>query len=51
MGTAHDPVTGQERPLRAAQLAVEDQSVEATDVRLPKHPQAGTAILRGRTGP
>jgi hypothetical protein len=34
MGTAPDPVTGQERALRAAQLAVEDQSVDATDVRL-----------------
>jgi Flp pilus assembly protein TadG len=34
MGTAPDPVTGQERALRAAQLAVEDQSVDATDVQL-----------------
>ena len=34
MGTAPDPVTGQQRALRAAQLAVEDQHVEATDVRL-----------------
>src|SRR5687767_5894466 len=34
IGTAPDPVTGQARALRAAQLAVEDQSVEATDVRL-----------------
>ena len=34
MGTAPDPVTGHERALRAAQLAVEDQSVDATDVRL-----------------
>ncbi len=41
MGTAPDMVTGQERALRAAQLAVEDQSVEATDVRLAYAP-AGT---------
>jgi Flp pilus assembly protein TadG len=34
IGTAPDPVTGQERALRAAQLAVEDQSVNATDVRV-----------------
>ncbi len=34
MGTAPDPVTGQARAERAARLAVEDQSVEATDVRL-----------------
>jgi hypothetical protein len=38
MGTAPDPVTGQERALRAAQLAVEDQSVEATDLRLAYAP-------------
>jgi Flp pilus assembly protein TadG len=34
MATAPDPATGQDRALRAAQLAVEDQSVDATDVRL-----------------
>jgi hypothetical protein len=34
IATAPDPETGQQRALRAAQLAVEDQSVEATDVRL-----------------
>jgi hypothetical protein len=34
MGTAPDPVTGRARAERAAQLAVEDQSVQATDVRL-----------------
>ncbi len=38
MGTAPDPATGQERALRAAQLAVEDQSVDATDVRLAYAP-------------
>ncbi len=34
IATAPDPATGQERALRAAQLAVEDQSVDATDVRV-----------------
>ncbi|UOY03747.1 TadE/TadG family type IV pilus assembly protein [Blastococcus sp. PRF04-17] len=34
IGTAPDAVAGHERALRAAQLAVEDQSVDATDVRL-----------------
>jgi hypothetical protein len=34
MGTAPDPVSGATRALRAAQLAVEDQHVEATDLRL-----------------
>jgi hypothetical protein len=34
MGTAPDPIAGQERALRAAQLAVEDQSIEPTDLRL-----------------
>ena len=31
IGTAPDPLTGHERALRAAQLAVEDQSIDATD--------------------
>jgi hypothetical protein len=34
MGTAPDPITGEARALRAAQLAVEDQHVDATDLRL-----------------
>ncbi len=34
IGTAPDAATGRERALRAAQLAVEDQSVDATDVRV-----------------
>lgn len=34
IATAPDPVTGQDRALRAAELAVEDQSIDATDVRL-----------------
>ncbi len=46
IGTAPDPDTGHERALRAAQLAVEDQSVEATDLRLtyaPPGADCGTA--------
>jgi Flp pilus assembly pilin Flp len=38
IGTAPDPVTGQERALRAAELAVEDQSVDATDLQLAYAP-------------
>jgi Flp pilus assembly protein TadG len=34
IATAPDPSTGRQRALRAAQLAVEDQSVDATDVRV-----------------
>jgi Flp pilus assembly protein TadG len=34
IATAPDPVTGQARAERAAELAVEDQSVDATDVQL-----------------
>jgi Flp pilus assembly protein TadG len=34
IATAPDPMTGQQRALRAAQLAVEDQSVDETDVRV-----------------
>ncbi len=34
IGTAPDPASGQQRALRAAELAVEDQSVDATDVRI-----------------
>jgi hypothetical protein len=50
MGTATDPITGQERALRAAQLAVEDQSVDATDVRLAFAPAgASCEAARGYT--
>jgi Flp pilus assembly protein TadG len=50
LGTAPDPVTGQERALRAAQLAVEDQSIEATDVRLAYAPAgAGCTATGGYT--
>jgi hypothetical protein len=41
IGTAPDPVTGAARAEAAAALAVEDQSVEATDVRVAYLP-AGT---------
>jgi Flp pilus assembly protein TadG len=39
IGTAPDLVTGEERALRAAQLAVQDQSVDATDLRIAYVPQ------------
>jgi Flp pilus assembly protein TadG len=39
IGTAPDLVTGEERALRAAQLAVEDQSVHTTDVRVAYAPR------------
>jgi hypothetical protein len=38
MGTAPDPVSGRARAEAAVALAVEDQSVEATDVRLAYAP-------------
>ena len=38
IATAPDAVTGQERALRAAELAVEDQSVDVTDLRLAYAP-------------
>ena len=41
LGTAPDAAAGQERALRAAQLAVADQSVDATDVLVAYAP-AGT---------
>jgi hypothetical protein len=50
IGTAPDPVTGQARAERAAQLAVEDQSVRATDVRLAYAPAgAGCEAAGGYT--
>jgi hypothetical protein len=42
MGTAPDPVTGEARALRAAQLAVADQHVDATDLRLSYVGPGGT---------
>jgi Flp pilus assembly protein TadG len=38
VGTAPDAVTGQERALRAAQLAVEDQSVDLADLQVAYAP-------------
>jgi len=46
IGTAPDPTTGQERALRAAQLAVEDQSVDVTDLQLT-YAQAGVDCADG----
>jgi Flp pilus assembly pilin Flp len=48
IATAPDPVTGQQRALRAAQLAVEDQSVDVTDLRLGYSPAgAGCGAVGG----
>ena len=48
MGTAPDAVTGQARAERALQLAVEDQHVDATDVRLSyAAPGADCAVAGG----
>jgi hypothetical protein len=43
LGTAPDPVTGQARAEAAVRIAVEDQSVEATDVVLAYAPVGGDA--------
>ena len=51
MGTAPDAVTGQERALRAAQLAVEDQSVEVTDMRLEYAPAGSGCEAAGSYTP
>jgi hypothetical protein len=47
MGTAPDPVSGQERALRAAQLAVEDQSIGATDLRVAYAPAGADCDAAG----
>ena len=50
IGTAPDAATGMARAERAAQLAVEDQSVQATDVQLAYAPAgAGCAAAGGYT--
>lgn len=49
--TAPDPVTGQERALRAAQLAVEDQSVDVTDLRLAYAPAGADCGAAGAYSP
>ncbi len=51
MGTAPDPATGQERALRAAQLAVEDQSIDAADVRLGFAPAGADCTAAGSYTP
>jgi Flp pilus assembly protein TadG len=50
IATAPDPGTGQQRALRAAELAVEDQSVDVTDLRLAYAPAgAGCDAAGGYT--
>lgn len=51
IGTAPDPVTGQALAERAAQLAVEDQSVDATDVRVAYAPQGAGCAAAGSYTP
>jgi len=51
IATAPDPVTGQARAERAAQLAVEDQSVDATDVRLGYAPAGSGCDAAGSYTP
>jgi hypothetical protein len=51
MGTAPDPATGQARAERAAQLAVEDQSIDATDVRLAYAPAGAGCDAAGSYAP
>jgi hypothetical protein len=46
IATAPDPETGQERALRAAELAVEDQSVDVTDCGWPTRRRERTARRR-----
>ena len=47
LGTAPDVVSGQARAQRAVQLAVEDQSVDATDVRLAYAPPGAECSAAG----
>jgi hypothetical protein len=51
MGTAPDPATGQARAERAAQLAVEDQSIDATDVQLAYAPAGAGCDAAGSYAP
>jgi Flp pilus assembly pilin Flp len=51
LGTAPDLATGQARAERAAQLAVEDQSVDATDVRLAYAPPGADCVAAGSYQP
>jgi hypothetical protein len=51
LGTAPDPVSGQARAERAVQLAVQDQSVDATDVRLAYAPRGASCDAAGSYTP
>ena len=51
IATAPDSLTGQERALRAAELAVEDQSVDATDLRLAFAPAGADCAAAGSYAP
>ncbi len=51
IATSPDPVTGQERALRAAELAVEDQSVDVTDLRLAYAPAGADCAAAGGYSP
>jgi Flp pilus assembly protein TadG len=51
IATAPDPVTGQQRALRAAELAVEDQSVDVTDLRLAYSPAGAACGAAGGYAP
>jgi hypothetical protein len=51
LGTAPDLATGEQRALRAVQLAVEDQSVQATDVRLEYAPAGSDCDAAGTYQP
>jgi Flp pilus assembly protein TadG len=51
IATAPDPVTGQQRALRTAELAVEDQSVDVTDLRLAYSPAAAACGAAGGYAP
>ena len=51
MGTAPDPGTGAARAAVAARLAVEDQSVDATDVRLAYAPAGAGCDAAGSYAP
>jgi hypothetical protein len=51
LGTAPDPVSGQSRAEAAVALAVEDQSVQATDVRLAYAPVGSGCDAAGSYAP
>jgi hypothetical protein len=51
LGTAPDPLTGQARAERAVRLAIEDQSVDATDVRLAYAPAGAGCEAAGSYTP